>query len=123
HAEGTWTGPRPQVAWLDFAGGDSVQIGGEPIENMRTFSAESISGRLNGQTAAITDMIIEKMQQDFAAYNVQLFNSKHHTKPYGAGRVRIADPGPKPDTSFRDGMELSNFPVLKCGRGAEGACD
>lgn len=250
HAEGNPTGPRPQVVWLDFAGGDSVQIGGEPIEVMRPFSAESISGRLNGQTAAITEMVIAKMQQDFAPFNVQLFNSKHHTRPNGplakiyfgnfnrsflgladnvdtgnlvlaqeaivyaedialfenlkpsayevaqclantgahelghllglehtsdpwdlmstaatarqvlendasflravlnatvfptgwqdnpttllcnvgpnlngASRVIIADPGPKPDTSFRDGMELADWPVLKCGRCAEAACE
>jgi len=74
---------RPQVAWLDFEGGDAVQIGGEPIEFMRPFSAESISSRLAGQTGPIIEMIIDKMTKDFAAYNVVLLNSKHHSKPSG----------------------------------------
>jgi len=83
HQEGIPTGPRPQVVYLDFAGGDTVQIGGEPLETMRPFSAESISSRLNGQTQAIIDMVLEKMAHDFAPFNVELRNSKYHAKPTG----------------------------------------
>lgn len=81
HLEGAPTGPRPQVVYLDFAGGDFVQIGGEPIEQMRPFTAESISSRLAGQTGLITDMILERMAHDFAPFNVELRNSKYHAKP------------------------------------------
>ncbi len=72
---------RHQLVYLDFAGGDRVQIGLEPSEVMRPFTAESISGRLAGQTEYIAALTIDHVQRDFQAYNVTLLDSKHHAKP------------------------------------------
>ena len=71
----------PQVVYLNFEGGDQVRIGMEPIEDMRPFSAESISGRFAGQTEYIVERLVEKMRQDYAAYQVVLYDSKHDPVP------------------------------------------
>lgn len=73
--------PQHQLVFMDFDGGRAVQIGLEPIETMRPFSAESISGRLAGQTDYIIDLIIDHMKRDFAAYNVTILDSRHHSRP------------------------------------------
>ena len=75
--------PAQQIVWLDFAGGDHVQIALEPIEVMRPFSAESISGRLAGQTSYITDMIVDLMRRDLAAYDVMLLDGRYDARPTG----------------------------------------
>lgn len=75
--------PRHQVVYLNFEGGDSVQIGLEQSTVMNTFSAESISGRLDGQTDYLVDLIIAHMQADYAAYDVTLLNSRDHAPPSG----------------------------------------
>lgn len=77
----TPTAPRPQVVWLDFEGGESVQIALEPVVVMHTFSAEAMSARFAGQTPYIIDQLIERMRRDLAAYNVVLLDSKHNTRP------------------------------------------
>jgi len=73
--------PRQQVVYLDFEGGASVQIGLEPIEVMRPFSAESISDRLAGQTDYIVGLIVNQMRRDYANYDVVLLDSKHDARP------------------------------------------
>jgi len=73
--------PQSQLVYLDFEGGASVQIGLEPITTMRPFSAESISGRLNGKTDYIADLITANMATDFAAYDVTLVDSRTEAKP------------------------------------------
>lgn len=76
--------PRQQVVYLDFDGGASVQIGQEPIEQMRPFSAESISARMGGKTDAIIALVVDHMKRDFANYDVVLYDSRTHPKPTGA---------------------------------------
>ena len=76
-----FSGPRPQLVYMDFEGGDTVQIGLEPLTTMQPFSAESISGRLAERTEDIIGIIIAKMAQDFAAHNVTLLNSRQHARP------------------------------------------
>ncbi|HKQ49749.1 MAG TPA: matrixin family metalloprotease [Phycisphaerae bacterium] len=78
---GTVNPPRPQLVWLDFEGGESVQIAWEPVVVMNTFSAEAMSSRYAGQTDYIIDRLIAQMRQDLAPYNVTLLDSKHHTRP------------------------------------------
>lgn len=75
--------PRSQVVWMDFEGGASVQIGLEPAVTLRPFSAESISGRHNGKTEYMIDLVIDHMKRDFANYDVTLLDSRHNEKPTG----------------------------------------
>ncbi len=70
-----------QIVYLDFEGGDAVRIGMEPVEVMRPFRAEDISGRLAGQTSYIVGLVVEHMRRDYAAYNVVLYDSKHDAEP------------------------------------------
>lgn len=70
-----------QVVYCDFAGGDRVQIALEPIETMRPFSAESISGRFAGQTNYMIDRIMEHMRSDLAPFNVTLLDGRHDPRP------------------------------------------
>jgi hypothetical protein len=72
---------RQQIVYLDFEGGASVQIGLEPIVVMNPFAAESISGRLAGQTGYIADLVVDFMNRDYAAFNVVLRSSKHSSPP------------------------------------------
>ncbi len=75
------TAPRQQVVWLDFEGGESVQIALEPVVVMNTFTAEAMSARFAGQTLYIIDLLIDRMRRDLAAYNVVLLDSKHNARP------------------------------------------
>jgi hypothetical protein len=76
--------PREQIVYLDFEGGSSVQIGLEPVVLMRPFSAESISGRLAGQTDHIVDLVVDLMRHDYAAFDLVLIDSKHGPRPTGS---------------------------------------
>lgn len=76
--------PAQQVVWLDFAGGDQVQIALEPIEVMRPFSAESISSRLAGKTSYITDMVVDLLKRDLAPFNVVVLDGRYDARPTGA---------------------------------------
>jgi len=73
--------PRHQVVYLNFEGGASVQIGLQPVEHMRPFTAESISARLAGTTESIVTQVVEHMRNDFAAFNVTLVSSRESGPP------------------------------------------
>ncbi len=75
--------PRQQLVYLDFEGGASVQIGQEPIEQMRPFTAESISARMVGKTDAIIALVVDHMKRDFANYDVVIYDSRTHPQPTG----------------------------------------
>jgi hypothetical protein len=72
---------RPQIVYLDYAGGASVRIAGEPVEIMRPFSAEAISARMAGQTPYIRSLILYHMQKDLADYNVVLVDGSTQPPP------------------------------------------
>lgn len=80
-ADGFPAPPRTQVVYMDFEGGSSVQIGFEPLVNMHRFSVEAITGRLNGQTDYVVEVVLQKMAIDFAEFDVVLLDSRHHSKP------------------------------------------
>lgn len=75
--------PAQQFVWLDFAGGDQVQIALEPIEVMRPFSAESISNRFTGQTSYITDMVVDLLRRDLTPFNVVVLDGRYDVRPTG----------------------------------------
>ena len=70
-----------QIVWLDFEGGDAVQIAQQPIENMRPFSAESISSRHSGKTDYIANLVVQHMRRDVEGFNVTLVSSKESPEP------------------------------------------
>lgn len=70
-----------QVVWLDFEGGDRVQVALEPFEDMRPFSAESISGRLTGQTDYLIDLVVAHLRHDLTPFNVVVLSSRHDARP------------------------------------------
>jgi hypothetical protein len=72
---------KPQIVYLDFVGGANVRIASEPIEQMRPFSAESISARLAGQTPYIRSLMLDHMRKDFANYNVVLVDGSQSPAP------------------------------------------
>lgn len=91
-----------QLVYLDFEGGDDVQIGQEPVVTMRPFSAESISGRLTGKTDYIISLLVDQLKQDYAPYNVTIVDSRNDAEPsaphstlffgnYNAGYLGLAD--------------------------------
>ncbi len=73
--------PQRQVVYLDFAGGDSVQIGLEPIEVMQPFSTAAISSRLAGDREYIIGLLVDHMRQDFAAHDVVLVDGRYNADP------------------------------------------
>lgn len=73
--------PHRQVVFMDFDGGQTTQIGLEPFTTMRPFSAESISDRFAGKTEEMINLIVARMEQDFAPYDVTLLNSRQHERP------------------------------------------
>ncbi|MEK6643456.1 MAG: hypothetical protein AABZ08_06060 [Planctomycetota bacterium] len=74
---------RPQIAYLDFAGGANVQIALQPYEIMQPFSAGAISQRFVDQTEAMSDRIVELMRADFVNYNVVLVDGRKEPTPEG----------------------------------------
>ena len=72
---------KNQLVWLDFEGGDSVQISQQPVEVMRPFSAEAISHRHAGKTDFIANLAVEYMRRDLAGFNVTLVSSKEAPEP------------------------------------------
>ena len=74
---------HPQVVYLNFEGGDSVQVARQPSEQMRPFSAEAISTRLTGKTEEIIQKTVALMRADYASYNVVLFDSRSGPPPTG----------------------------------------
>lgn len=72
---------KHQLVYLNFEGGDLVQIGLEPMVTMRAFSGASISSRLAGDTDYLIDLCVQHMREDFAAYDVELRDSRHYPKP------------------------------------------
>lgn len=79
----TYPAARQQVVWLDFAGGERVQIALEPAEVMRPFSAESMSARFTGQTDYIADLVVSHLRRDLTPFNVFLLDSRYDARPGG----------------------------------------
>ncbi|HWL94603.1 MAG TPA: hypothetical protein VNT79_13855 [Phycisphaerae bacterium] len=74
--------PRRQLVFLDFEGGAQVQIGQEPQTLMQPFSAEAIASRYAGKTDYMAERVIEHMKRDFAAYDIELRDSRTHDRPF-----------------------------------------
>jgi hypothetical protein len=72
---------RRQLVWLSFSGGDQVRIALEPLETMRPFSAESISDRFAGQSSYIADVLVGRLRDDLAPFDVVVLDGRHVARP------------------------------------------
>lgn len=73
--------PRQQIVFVDFEGGQLVQIALEQPELMRPFKTEFISQRLAGQTDHVVGVMMDRLRSDFAGLDVVIFDSKQHARP------------------------------------------
>lgn len=72
---------RNQPVYLNFSGGAEVRIASQPVEVMRPFSAEAISGRFTGQSETLARLVVEHMRRDLADFDVTLVSSLDEPAP------------------------------------------
>lgn len=75
---------RNQLVYLNFSGGAEVRIASQPVEVMRPFSAEAISGRFSGQSESLARLVVEHMRRDLADFDVTLVSSLDEPAPTDA---------------------------------------
>lgn len=75
---------RNQLVYLNFSGGAEVRIASQPVEVMRPFSAEAISGRFSGQSETLARLVVEHMRRDLADFDVTLISSLGEPAPAAA---------------------------------------
>jgi len=74
---------RPQVVYLNFAGGTNVRVHSRAPVSFPAFDAAMAGTRYAGQTAALRAAIVATMREDYAPYNVVLISSDEDPPPAG----------------------------------------
>jgi hypothetical protein len=74
---------RPQVVYLNFAGGTNVRVHSRAPVSFPAFDAAMAGTRYAGQTAALRAAIVATMREDYAPYNVILVSSDEAPPPVG----------------------------------------
>jgi len=75
--------PQGQLVWLNFAGGQGVEINGELPESFGPFSAADCGASYAGQSDTLKALITAAMQTQFAVYNVTILSSDETPEPAG----------------------------------------
>jgi len=68
-------GYQPQVIVLNYDGADSVKIGSRDPVYVPPFDAATIDGRLAGKTAALCDLVVQKVREDYAGLGIEIYGS------------------------------------------------
>ncbi|MFO0972475.1 MAG: matrixin family metalloprotease [Phycisphaerae bacterium] len=74
---------RGQTVWLEFGGGSAIRIAQEAPVDVPVFDGGRISARFAGNTEYIKDVLVSKMTEDFAPFNVVLLRSDRDARPSG----------------------------------------
>ncbi len=75
--------PQAQVVWLNFAGGQGVEINGELPESFGPFTAADCGASYADQSDTLKALIAAAMRTQFAAYNVTILSSDETPEPAG----------------------------------------
>lgn len=73
--------PQRQVVWLNFEGGAGVRIANRSGLSFPPFDAAALGASYAGQTALIRDAIVQRMREDFLAYEVDILSSAEVPPP------------------------------------------
>lgn len=74
-------GPRPQVVYLNFAGGQGVKVHNADPISFGAFDSAILGGDYAGQTAQFKRVILETLQTDYGPYNVTFYTSDSGPPP------------------------------------------
>lgn len=74
---------RPQVVYLNFAGGTNVVVNREPPMSFGPFAGATVGDAYAGQTALMKQIIVAAMQTDYLGYNVTILTSDNGGPPSG----------------------------------------
>jgi len=80
--------PRPDTVLLVFSGGANVRIGGRPAIHVPPFDAASISPDYSGQTRRMMGEVVQRVRDDYAAYEVTILSTSEGTT-YESGMSRV----------------------------------
>jgi hypothetical protein len=76
--------PDPQRIYLDFDGATNVVVGGRAGVTVPPFAGSMIDPQFAGDTTPLHDLIVERVRADYAAYEVEIFDSADGPPPDSA---------------------------------------
>ncbi len=76
--------PNPDVILLDFNGGFDVRISTRPSTDVPVFDAGDIDESLAGDTDALISRIVQRVRDDFAAYDVTILSTSEGDQADGS---------------------------------------
>lgn len=75
--------PRPQVVYVNFAGGSNVKVHRKDATSFPPFDAEMLGSDYAGATDIIKAEILAALREDFAGYHVIVMSSDEGPPPAG----------------------------------------
>jgi hypothetical protein len=75
--------PRPQVVWLNFAGGSDIRVYRRDPISFPPFDGGLVGEQYADHTQEMKDVILREMQADYAPYNVVILSSDDGPPPTG----------------------------------------
>ena len=72
-----------QVVYLNWAGGNNIEIPNIGTFNLDPFDATDTGGPYDGQTEELKDLVQAEIADRFSGYNLLLLNSDDHNEPSG----------------------------------------
>lgn len=74
-------GPRPQVVYIDYAGGAGISVHSQPPQDVAPFDAAQLAPHLAGQTAIVQSALESTLAALYQEYNVAVLSSVTNPRP------------------------------------------